>query len=237
MAVPTATRLPSEAPPTGAPVGAPVGAPASSGMGYLGVATPPFFLAFNQQSLDICEVHGEVEGRKLDGWYWLPSATPKLIEPGCHGFRTRRNGEGPDATWILARDVARLKGEIWIDYWTPIAANYCPPGVDGSGGYLHAMKVQRPGSDDVGVKHYEIWDVPQANIPGREVRFVFHTESYNRWLASLVIRGVLPAVPELLIAEHRDAAKRVLSQPITGENRDRAVRNAERASEAVRVAA
>lgn len=196
--------------PTGAPVGAPVGAPIANGMGVLGVPNQPFFLIFDQRAFGLVELNGEIDGVKLKGSYYLPSEGPRVIEPGTHGFRTRRGNEGETASWVNAQKSGQIKGEVWINYWEPIPAEFVPDGADGKGGYLCRMPVQKPGTESTGFLHYSVWDVPQPVIPGEQIRFQCDRAKMNLWIASLVIRGVIPPVPQALVDRDRKSKAKIV---------------------------
>jgi len=202
--------LSASAPPVGSAVGAPVGAPTANGMGVLGIPNQPFFLVFDQRAFDLVELNGEIDGVKLKGSYYLPTEVPRIIEPGTHGFRTRRQGEGETAAWVNAKKAGQIKGEVWIDYWDPIADEFVPTGLSGRSGYLCRMLVQKPGTESTGYLHYSIWDVPQPQIPGESIRFKCDRAKMNLWIASLVIRGIVPPVPESLVERDRKAKGKVV---------------------------
>ncbi len=194
---------------------------------------PAFFWAHHENSWSVYVVDGKS--------VLLPEFKPKARVAGCGNMRVKPEG-APDShqyQHALAGDSAA--GWTWMDPTDPIPSEFCPPGTDGSEGYVATYDCLHPKTGTRGVYHTLIWDQPRRTAPGSPTRWGMHWESYNRWRLWLVETGVITQPPEYVHADRIALAethrKRAINLTGLGDKaRDERIEQAEKALEIAKTA-
>jgi hypothetical protein len=198
-----------------------------------------FFLAHTPEEWDPEPVKGTVAGVELDGVFWLPGISKRVLEPGAALIRTRQKGEPVEATYEHAQEVSRRMGWVWLDPNRHLPAECLPPGVP-AGGYWRAMPCIHPQTQQQGDYNFEVWNLPAETLPGRTQRFAYHRASFNLWRAWLVLTGQVKPPLDFLLESIRgrmaERVERARALPLPDTALERTIRAAE-AREAVYVEA
>ena len=189
-----------------------------------------FFLAHTPEEWEPEEVKGTVAGVKLDGVFWLPGISTRVLKPGAALVRTLQKGEPPEEQYAKAQDTARRNGWVWLDPVRHLPAECLPPGVP-PGGYWRTMPCIDPRTRQLGEFHFEVWNLPAETLPGRRQRFSYHRPSFNLWRAWLVltaqVRPPLDYLLESITNRMRDRIERVRSLPLPDNALQRKLSEAE----------
>jgi hypothetical protein len=143
----------------------------------------------------------EIASDGLPGPTWLPVIQPFPIRPGAAGVRTVTAGEPRSRMWARAVQQIEEKGGIVLPFDLAVSGEHLPEGV-AAGSYLRE-------TDCVGGTYYhEAWDRPRKGVRGNTVRHDTDRAARNRWRASLVASGVIPAPDPAVLGDARTRAAR-----------------------------
>lgn len=158
-----------------------------------------FVFMFTATQFDRYTLDGKVGDKELKGEYWLPSPVKVLLVEGAGNITSRTKG-GSERTMYRDRetDGVREHEEVWLDAQTVVEAAYLPEGVE-PGPYRRRYTVRVAGSDALYAHYEEAWNIPSEVVKGSPVEWTFDRNKRALWVASLVMAGKVPAVPEALI--------------------------------------
>lgn len=137
---------------------------------------------------------------------FLPDVTMHIIAPGVNGVRTLSEGDLPEAAYEDSVHTGQKRGFTYLSPIAPIPADCLPPGVP-SGPYIRELECVHPLTHRPGVYHVEAWNVPIETLPDEQQQFKFHLQSYERWLAYLVLSGQIAPPNERVAQTLRDRVR------------------------------
>jgi len=162
--------------------------------------SPPFILVFSPiESWD-------VESSGLAGPTLLPRFRRLAIAPGANGIKQLRPSEAdqPERAYRDALAGLIAAGDVpmpWYeDRWKITDPTHAPANVTLDRGHYHrAVPVVHKGQ--TGIRYVEAWEVPGRALGNRPVPWLFDRASFNRWRASLVVKGLIPEPDGLVVEE------------------------------------
>lgn len=122
------------------------------------------------------------------GTYWLPKLQRFPLVPGARGVRTLREGEPPEAAFSDALKRIADEGGIVL-----------PKDL----GYVRSAAARDPKTRRPGRIYFDAFEAPIPPRPGARssrVKFRQDRDARARWVARLIRLGVLPEMPDDLLA-------------------------------------
>lgn len=180
--------------------------------------SPPFLLRHWPLNWEVGEIEGEAA--------WLPEVSPHLLVRGAAGIRTPAPHEPETQAYADAVLAARRLGWLYLPLSAEIPASLLPPGVP-AGRYRRRVRGVHPITRVPVESWVTAWQVPQQGLPSQPINFELHEPSWNKWRASLVASGAIPAPTDAARNALRQKfdrhLKRTLASRLTGELRDQKV--------------
>jgi hypothetical protein len=168
----------------------------------------PFVYRFSPMLFDRFALDGKIGDRVLKGDFWLPTPSRISLVPGAANVEQAKEHQDEDAMYASIRlEGTRENGETWIDAKFDdgddaapgyVPAAYCPDGVP-AGSYRRMARVKIPQRDEVFAHYITPWDVYRVIAPKTPASRSFDHEKYGLWLASLVLRGIVPPVDKAAV--------------------------------------